>query len=255
MKTQLSTSSDATSFLSEVSFTRPLNTLDYTALDVCGAGVVTSSVVTITEANPGVMTWTGLPLANGDIVTFTTTGTLPTNLVPATGYFLINKSGNTAQLSATAGGAAIDTTGAAQAGVHTGSGSYAGSAILTFSDIGPSGALLEVKSSDLEIDQSAVTAGMTTHFLHLYNASPTAVLDNAAFNLPSGDRTKYLGSIALGTVVDQGATLFVSSVPATLKRLKLAAGSTTLYGVLQTTGAYAPASGTVTLIRLWTDVL
>ena len=79
------------------------------------------SGVTITIASPGVVTWAAHGLIANDPVKFTTTGGLPTGLVVGTTYFVVGASitTNTFQLSAAAGGAAINTTGT-QSGVHTG---------------------------------------------------------------------------------------------------------------------------------------
>lgn len=77
-----------------------------------------SSTVTITIASPGVVTWTGHTLNNGDQIAFETTGALPTGLATATIYYVVNKAVNTFQLSLTAGGSAINTSGT-QSGTHT----------------------------------------------------------------------------------------------------------------------------------------
>lgn len=84
------------------------------------AALVKSATVTISIASPGVITWNGHGLSANDPVKFTTTGALPTGLVTATTYYVVGASitTNTFQLSATAGGAAINTTGT-QSGVHT----------------------------------------------------------------------------------------------------------------------------------------
>jgi hypothetical protein len=72
--------------------------------------------VTITIASPGVATFvTNLP--DGTAVQLLTTGALPTGLVPGTVYYVVNASGSSANLAATAGGTAIDTTGT-QSGTH-----------------------------------------------------------------------------------------------------------------------------------------
>lgn len=76
------------------------------------------SVVTISQATPGVVTWTAHGLTNGTAVTFATTGGLPAPLVPGTIYFVVGAAANTFQLSATVGGAPINTT-TAGTGVHT----------------------------------------------------------------------------------------------------------------------------------------
>lgn len=84
------------------------------------AYLVKSSTATLTIASPGVLTWNGHPLSVNDPVKFTTTGALPTGLVAGTTYYVVGASitTNTVQLSATPGGAAINTSGA-QSGVHT----------------------------------------------------------------------------------------------------------------------------------------
>jgi hypothetical protein len=71
---------------------------------------------TVTIASPAVFSL-GLALDNGTAVTLTTTGYLPTGLVPGTVYYVINASGTTCNLSATYGGSAITTTGT-QSGIQ-----------------------------------------------------------------------------------------------------------------------------------------
>jgi microcystin-dependent protein len=82
------------------------------------AALVVSSVVSITIATPGVVTWTGNQLQNNDPILLSTTGALPTGLSVATKYFVTGLSGNTFNLSLTPGGAAINTSGT-QSGTHT----------------------------------------------------------------------------------------------------------------------------------------
>ena len=106
-----------------------------------------------------------------------------------------------------------------------------------------------ITSVELEIDVSSVPSGMTGFNLRLYNASPTAIADNAAWDLPSGDRGKYLGKIALGTLVDEGATLFIDN-DGINKQITLT--STSLFFELQTVGAYTPTSAAVKRITIHT---
>ncbi len=73
--------------------------------------------VTITLASPGVLT-SAANLSNGDAILLNTTGALPTGLTPGTVYYVVNASGSTFNLSATYGGAAINTSGS-QSGTHT----------------------------------------------------------------------------------------------------------------------------------------
>ena len=78
-----------------------------------------SSAVTISVANPGVITWTSHGLAANTPLTFTTTGTLPTGLSTGTTYYVKTVlTGNTFSVSTTPGGAAVATT-TAGSGTHT----------------------------------------------------------------------------------------------------------------------------------------
>lgn len=78
-----------------------------------------SSTVTITIAAPGVVTWTDHGLSANNTIRFTTTGALPTGLAINTTYYVKTVlSPNTFTVSASAGGAAITTSGT-QSGVQT----------------------------------------------------------------------------------------------------------------------------------------
>ena len=77
-----------------------------------------TSTVTITIANPGVVSWAGHTLQNGNQVILTTSGALPTGLTAGTTYYVVNQASGTFQLSATLGGSAITTSGT-QSGTHT----------------------------------------------------------------------------------------------------------------------------------------
>lgn len=75
---------------------------------------------TVTIASPGVFTRNSHGLKAGDRVWFSTTGALPTGLTAGTEYFVISASlaANTFRVSATRGGAAVNTSGS-QSGTHT----------------------------------------------------------------------------------------------------------------------------------------
>lgn len=76
--------------------------------------------VTVTVANPAVFTCTAHALVPGDRVYLSTSGALPSGLATYTVYYVIASglTTNTFQLSATAGGAAIVTSGT-QSGTHS----------------------------------------------------------------------------------------------------------------------------------------
>jgi hypothetical protein len=76
-------------------------------------------LTTITIASPAVVT-SSSPFANGTPIVLVNSGypaALPTGLSPGTTYYVINASGNTFNLAATAGGVAINTSGS-QSGTH-----------------------------------------------------------------------------------------------------------------------------------------
>jgi len=85
---------------------------------VWGADCEETGTVTISQATPGVVTWTGHGFAAGTPVTFSSTGTLPTGLTAGTTYYVVDLDTNTFSVAATPGGAAINTTGAGS-GTHT----------------------------------------------------------------------------------------------------------------------------------------
>lgn len=78
-----------------------------------------SSTVTITIAAPGVVTWTGHGLSEGDPIRFTTSGALPTGLAINTTYYVKQVlSPNTFTVASSVGGSAITTSGT-QSGTQT----------------------------------------------------------------------------------------------------------------------------------------
>lgn len=83
--------------------------------------LVKSATVTTSIASPCVVSWTAHGLSAGHPIKFSTTGALPTGIVAGTTYYL-SSTGFTPdafQISATIGGASINTSGT-QSGVHTG---------------------------------------------------------------------------------------------------------------------------------------
>jgi hypothetical protein len=74
--------------------------------------------VTITIASPGVVNWAAHRLPNDYKVVLETAGLLPTGLTAGTTYYVRNATTNSFELSATPGGASINTSGT-QFGTHT----------------------------------------------------------------------------------------------------------------------------------------
>jgi hypothetical protein len=104
-------------------------------------------------------------------------------------------------------------------------------------------------SIDLQGQIGAIPSGMTTFRLHLYNVTPpSALADNAAFDLSSGDRAAYLGYISITAMVDLGSTIY--SQVDSLNRPFALSGSANLFAYLETVGAFTPASNSeVYLLR------
>ena len=123
-------------------------------------------------------------------------------------------------------------------------------AALEFVNIGPSrGGEVIITKALFEIDITAVVSGMTSFRLYLYSATPPSALgDNAAWDLPAGDRATFLDYIDLGTPVDLGSTLYVQNLQINNQITVSSGGS--LFGYLVTTGTWTPAANTVFKISL-----
>lgn len=103
-------------------------------------------------------------------------------------------------------------------------------------------------SATLQIEASALIGSEGAYSLHLYNVTPpSALADNAAWDLPSGDRASYLGKIDLGTPVDLGSTLRCDADQINKQITSL---GTNLFGYLVTTIGYQPTSARVYSVAL-----
>jgi hypothetical protein len=91
--------------------------LDNTTLGWVPVSKVTA-LTSISNASPGVVTLNNHGLSNGDRLTLTTTGALPTGLSTGITYYVVNKTANTFELSLTSGGASINTS-SAGSGTHS----------------------------------------------------------------------------------------------------------------------------------------
>lgn len=112
--------------------------------------------------------------------------------------------------------------------------------VVFFSGI-PSDTDLLITSAALRIDVAAIPSGMTSFRIHLYDRAPaSAIADNAAWDLPSGDRDGYLGFVDVGSPADLGSTLFAQT-DGVNKTVAPALGSVGLYGYIVTSGGFTPA--------------
>lgn len=116
-------------------------------------------------------------------------------------------------------------------------------AAVRFDPMGAPGRSIRITDTELEIESTGLISGEAQYRLALYNVTPPSALgDNAPWDLPSGDRASFLGLLDLGTPVDEGSTLVVRADQD--KQLKLGAG-TELWGYLITVAAYTPTSARV----------
>lgn len=123
-------------------------------------------------------------------------------------------------------------------------------AAVQFTAIGPTeGGEVLITSVKLEINAAAVISGETSYNLYLYNVTPPSALgDNAAFDIPAGDRASRVAKISLGTPVTEGSTLLIET-DIVNKQVTVPAGGS-LFGYLVTVGAYTPTASRVYKITL-----
>jgi hypothetical protein len=120
-------------------------------------------------------------------------------------------------------------------------GATGGSAIHTLTTAGPSGGYVLIQSIAMATHDTSVPAGMASFRIHFYNASPTAIADNAPFDLLTADHGKYLGYVDLPAPQDFGSSIYTQTdYPGRL--VKLAASSTSLFIEIETKGAFTPVS-------------
>lgn len=96
------------------------STTVYGAVRMASEQLKTIGTATMTIASPCVVTFNSHGLISNDIIHFTTTSALPTGITANTQYYVMatGLTANTFQISATSGGAAINTSGS-QSGTHT----------------------------------------------------------------------------------------------------------------------------------------
>jgi len=130
-------------------------------------------------------------------------------------------------------------------------GPASGTSALAF-NVGPAdGGDVLIRGVSLRIDANALIASEAGYRLHFYNVTPpSALADNAPWDLPSGDRDAYLGFLDTGTIVDVGSTLWVES-NGLAKPVKLLSG--TLYAYLATVAGHTPTAQRVYTATVHTE--
>lgn len=108
----------------------------------------------------------------------------------------------------------------------------------------PAGSLLRIVNASMLV--AGGTNETSTWRLYLFNVTPASALaDDAAFDLPAGDRASFLGYFDFAQLVDIGATLFIEATPNKVVRLT----GTSVFGYLVNLTTVTPANvaRTVTL--------
>jgi hypothetical protein len=108
----------------------------------------------------------------------------------------------------------------------------------------PTGALLRIVNASMLV--AGGTNETSTWRLYMFSVTPpSALADDAAFLLPSGDRASFLGYFDFAQLVDVGDTLFIEATPN--KVIRLTGTSVFAYLVNLTTVTTAAVARTVTL--------
>ena len=107
-----------------------------------------------------------------------------------------------------------------------------------FALIGPAtGGKVYLVGTVLEIQTTGLQSGETSYNLQIYSVTPpSALADNAAWSLPSGDRASHLTTISLGTPVALGGTCKIE-IDNINKLLTVPSGGS-LYAYLVTVGGF-----------------
>jgi hypothetical protein len=110
-----------------------------------------------------------------------------------------------------------------------------------FVNAGQPGSVIRIRSADLLISHTALVASEANYRLALYNVTPpSALADNAAWDIPSGDRDALVALFSLGTPVDVGSSLFIQAANLNID-VKLDIGSS-LFGYLITDAGITPTA-------------
>lgn len=113
-----------------------------------------------------------------------------------------------------------------------------------FTLVGPSGGHILINNATFMIAGSGLES--TAWRLYLYDATPpSALADDAVFDVPAGDRGNFLGYIDLGTGADLGSTQWAESLGVS-KQLKLS--TTSLFGYLVNLTTLTPAAVAHTVV-------
>jgi hypothetical protein len=113
--------------------------------------------------------------------------------------------------------------------------------------VGSPGSLIQIQSASLLINNTSVPSGMGNFRLHLWNAAPAAIADNAVFAASAADRAKYCGFVDLASIAAIGGGFLFTSGDYVGRPIRLSTSS--FWFNLVTNAAYTPSSGTEYQVR------
>jgi hypothetical protein len=142
----------------------------------------TTFPVTITLANPAKIQVTNHGRQNGDRIFFTTAGTLPASIVANVRYFIVNRTNDDFEISATQGGPPISTLGQSQVGAtHTGNPAF---------DEGVVYYSASVTANDMRLASSAALAAAGQPDI-IFSANGAATINATVAHSPTGQHFAY----------------------------------------------------------------
>ena len=208
---------------------------------------VMSASTTITVASPGKVNYVSHPFHVNDPVIFIY-GTLPTGLALNTTYYVRNPSANDFELSATVGGASINTTGAG--GTAQISGVYYQTSI--------AGSILDLSGNKLYVHNGVAA----THQYHVYNTNtaPTYSKQSALVVDDVGDTIQYtahpfqnndpifITDLVGGTGLTNNTNYFVRNATANTFQLSATSGGAVINITVAGTASVGRSFGTTSAL-------
>jgi hypothetical protein len=116
---------------------------------------------------------------------------------------------------------------------------------------GPTDGFIYLRNIAIEFNITALPSGMGDFFLYLYNATPpSAIADNGAFSLPTGDRAACLTpeglALTTASLARGGGTVVLETAFSPAPLYKLGSTTTSLWAYLVTGSAFTPAANSET---------
>lgn len=116
-------------------------------------------------------------------------------------------------------------------------------------NIGNTSGHIIITSIDVIFNIAALPSGMSDFTLFLYSTNPvSAITDNNAYSLPTGDRTSILNPVGISLTAQLargGGTVVIQKVGIN-EQYKLASNSTSLFAYLVTNNAFTPSNNSET---------